>query len=111
MNCIKKHIAVFLLFTSSLFIIPKELVHEFSCHADTIDLIHCANSSDAVGNIHHHCDILQVFISPFSDTNSNIDFSAICFITAKYNFSVIDFSFDVFRSLEIRGPPAISLLS
>jgi hypothetical protein len=102
-----KHISVFLLLVSSLFTVPKELLHELSFHKDTID--HCyANPTGAfaVSAIHHHCDILEVFVQPYHASDEALLFSQTAKIISQYSFNAPSVSFETVDSFEIRGPPA-----
>lgn len=52
----RQYIVVFLLMTISLFIVPKEYIHDTYGHEDTKDI----QSKDAsLTNTHHHCQILN----------------------------------------------------
>ncbi|HKR07412.1 MAG TPA: hypothetical protein VJY62_22450 [Bacteroidia bacterium] len=102
-----KHISVLLLLISSLFIVPKELLHELSFHDDTND--HCCTNSIgdfAIGTVHHHCDILEVFVPPYHASGETILFSQATEIISHYSFNAPSFSFEIVDSFEIRGPPA-----
>jgi hypothetical protein len=55
-----KHIAIFLLAVISAFIVPKELVHAFYDHSDTVHAVsHSDTGLPVVENAHQHCDILN----------------------------------------------------
>lgn len=53
---IRKYIAVLFLLLISLFIVPKEFIHSFAGHEDTICFSH---SGKAFEKQHHHCAILN----------------------------------------------------
>ncbi|MGD0709827.1 MAG: hypothetical protein ABR968_01455 [Bacteroidales bacterium] len=53
---IRQYIAVFLLLAISLFIVPKEYIHNFYGHDDTHDI---TSKDVTIANIHHHCQILN----------------------------------------------------
>ena len=102
-----KHISVLLLLISFLFIVPKELLHELSFHDDTVD--HCINNSKdglTLSNIHHHCDILQVFVPPYHASEGLSTFSQTAEIISHYSFIAPSFSFEIADAFIIRGPPA-----
>jgi len=102
-----KHIAVLLLLISSLFVVPKELLHELSFHDDTVD--HCVNNLTdglTLSNEHHHCDILQVFVPPYHTSDGAILFSQVVENISRYTFNAPSFSFEIADAFVIRGPPA-----
>lgn len=68
-----------LLGAASLFVFPPQLLHEFTCHTDSTDNHVCATEETTVSPQHQHCDILQLFFSPYRPEKK-------------------DFAFDVFLS-------------
>lgn len=55
-----KHIALFLLAVLSAFIVPKELVHEFYEHTDTVHTLeHNETDLPLLESQHQHCEILN----------------------------------------------------
>jgi hypothetical protein len=72
----KKIIAWFLLLTISVFIIPKEIIHDFFGHKDTVCYWH---KGAFVEKQHHHCEILKyntpVNWTPEKFVFQNIQFS------------------------------------
>ncbi|MEP7169471.1 MAG: hypothetical protein ABI855_08900 [Bacteroidota bacterium] len=105
MKKFSKHISILLLFISGLFIVPKELVHELTFHEDTID--HCSITCEgfAISNIHHHCDILQVFVPPYHASDGTVLISDFTKIISHYSFNVLPVSLETGDSFVIRGPP------
>ena len=102
----KKHIALFLLLISSLFIVPKELLHELTFHTDTVDHGVITSANDfSLSTIHHHCDILEVFVQPYHAPDEAAPFAEITKIIAHYSFSFPSISFQVIDAFESRGPP------
>ena len=84
---------------------PKELLHELSCHHDTEDT-HCTPKDGlAVSTIHHHCDILQVFVQPYNAEDATLGFSNAVKIISHYSFNAHLFSAEVVQRFVIRGPP------
>src|SRR5688572_13116212 len=63
---IRKSVSFILLLAVLSFILPKELIHELTCHEDSTDHCVSAGENDIVSTVHTHCDVLQLFISPFS---------------------------------------------
>ena len=57
MRRISRHTTWLLLVVFGLIITPKELIHEFYHHEDTVCL---AGDKPAVEAHHHHCEILQI---------------------------------------------------
>jgi len=53
---VRKYIAILLLLTISLFIVPKEYIHDFYGHNDTQDI---SGKDITLNNSHHHCQILN----------------------------------------------------
>jgi hypothetical protein len=102
-----RHIAFFLLVISSLFVLPKELVHEFCNHHDTEDVANANNNDIAVSPQHQHCEVLQLFYQPYSPVVANVDFQAIVQDVVLNIFYHPHFSIESFKSLDIRGPPAL----
>ena len=58
----KKYIALFCLLTISVFIVPKELIHSFYGHKDTVDSYQNDNTKH-IGTPHRHCEILKLYDS------------------------------------------------
>lgn len=105
MRKFQKHLAVILLFAASLLVIPKELVHELSCHRDTVDVCGAPTGLPALSTVHHHCDLLQFFISPF--LKAFVNYPAIHYMASDF-WSVeipADGSSLPAGVFEIRGPP------
>jgi hypothetical protein len=101
-------ISFLLLAALSVFITPKELLHEFSKHDDTVDAV-CHNAcATHVETEHQHCDVLQLSSPPLYLSVNSFSFSPdklACISsfesTSSYHFSCSPFLF-------FRGPPAIS---
>lgn len=94
---------------STLFIVPKELLHELSFHEDTDD--HCFNNSTnnfSISTIHHHCDVLEVFVQPYDAFDETVLFSETVNIISHYTFNAPLVSFEINDPFAIRGPPAIA---
>ena len=103
-----RHIAVFLLLISTLFLVPKELVHEFTCHTDSTDEPHPVSDSPVVGNMHHHCDILQLFVPPYHAVEEHFQFKNYAGPETRYASFVQAFKPDAVHVFSSRGPPAVS---
>jgi hypothetical protein len=102
----RKSFSFILLLAVLTFILPKELIHELSCHKDSVDHCISGGENDIVSNIHTHCDVLQLFISPFSLITQQTRFAATVFY---FKFLIFNHKFptaDLFQVFEIRGPPA-----
>jgi hypothetical protein len=102
----QKYISVFLFAVISIFIIPKELIHEFH-HRDTVDVLCMDDCKDHVSSLHDHCDVLQLNTPPlyhhvtgFSFLVVSLPFSFLIKNTATY---IADRAF----SFYLRGPPAL----
>ncbi len=108
MQLLKKYIAFLLLLISTLFVVPKELLHELTCHEDTVDT-HCTQTDGlAISTAHHHCDVLQVFVPPFNTSDATVHFSTAVKISTHYCFNTLTFSAEVVQRFVIRGPPSVS---
>src|SRR5689334_731899 len=101
-------ISFLLLAALSLFITPKELLHELSKHDDTVDVVCHNECSTHVETEHQHCDVLQLSSPPLYNSVTDFSFSSdklSCLqsfeSTSSYHFSCSPFLF-------FRGPPAIS---
>ncbi len=106
LNSFKRHIAVVLLLACTFFVVPKELLHELTCHDDTVDT-HCIPTDGlAISTIHHHCDIFQVFVQPYNASDASMNFSNAVRIIEHYSFNDLSFSVEVVQRFVIRGPPA-----
>lgn len=106
LNSFSKHSAVFFLFISSFFIVPKEFLHELSFHEDTHDCSTATNTNLTISNAHRHCDILQVFISPYNANDKIFQFSEITILFSQDCFGIIPISFEIANFFVSRGPPA-----
>ena len=105
----KRHIAVFLLTLFSVYVLPKELLHEL-CHHE--GLAHCTTdiASDELNfsTIHKHCLLLDHAPEPI--TYNNVTFA---FAPLEFSFfaPVNHYSAPVIFSVEhapLRGPPVVS---
>ena len=106
MRPFNKHIAVLLLLISTLFVVPKEVLHELNCHHDTVDT-HCTPADSlALSIIHHHCEILQVFVQPYNAADATQVFTNVVKIISHYSFNAHLFSVEIVQRFVIRGPPA-----
>ncbi len=107
MQKLNKIIASFLLLVLSVFIVPKELLHELH-HHDTIHQTHTNDSGTQVDKIHHHCIVLQLSAPPFlaalnyfNILPSETNLTFYCVKGSRY-FS------HFFNLSQLRGPPAVS---
>jgi hypothetical protein len=105
---LRKYISFFLLAVSSLFIVPKGLVHELTSHVDSHDENHQAGAGLNFTTIHHHCEILQVYESPFHTSDPVFQFVATGNIADVYNAHFPFFSLEADPLFTNRGPPAFS---
>jgi hypothetical protein len=110
MKNFRRHISLILLAAFSLFLAPKELLHEFANHHDTEDKVCTDACTHHLSKPHQHCEILQLVTPPFHQALSNFSFASselLCFLsvesTSGYHFSGSPFLF-------FRGPPASFLI-
>ncbi len=68
-----------LLGAASLFVFPPQLLHELTCHADSTDNHLCGTEETTVSPQHQHCDILQLFFSPYQPEKKDFAFDAFLF--------------------------------
>jgi len=104
----KKYIALFFILLSGLFILPKELIHEFTSHEDTLDATCYASDGLAVSEEHHHCDALQLFLPPCTTHDDTVQFSEFIKLISHAVFNSAAVSFEGVDSFSIRGPPVVS---
>ena len=102
-----KYLALFLLAISSLFVLPKEIVHEFCDHHDTEDVAYAINHDISISAEHQHCEVLQIFYQPYSAFVVEYDFTTIVQDAILNTFYHPDLSSVVFSSPDIRGPPTV----
>jgi hypothetical protein len=63
-SCLHKILAVILLGVFTLNTIPREFIHEFTGHHDTVDVFHL-HDGPAVSDHHRHCDFLLIATEPY----------------------------------------------
>ncbi|MEO8149987.1 MAG: hypothetical protein ABI723_20275 [Bacteroidia bacterium] len=107
MNSFKKHISFLLLLISFAFIVPQELLHELTCHEDTVDESCLLSDGISVGTQHHHCTSLQSYTEPFHSSEQTAEFTEITKITSPYTFGVYSIKFEKTEPFSNRGPPAL----
>src|SRR4051812_20223918 len=107
MKSFRRLISLFLLAAISLYIAPKDLLHELCQHEDTHDVICTDYCVQHFSNVHRHCEVLQLTTPPFHQTVNNFSFSSVellCILSAEskssYHFSLSPFLF-------LRGPPSL----
>lgn len=87
---------------------PREFIHSFTGHQDTVDHRHLNNHTDhhaAFENEHHHCEFLNFLTPVYHPVEKNFQ---ICFFTQ--DISLVTPGFEILRSKEkehtsLRGPP------
>ncbi len=98
--------SIVLLVSASFFLIPGEIIHQLSFHEDTCDAVYSCSGEEAISNQHHHCDILQLFISAYHlHPESRLPEGAIAFVRKSTGMASF-VSAPVIRLFEIRGPPS-----
>lgn len=103
----RRLVGLFLLAAISVFIFPKELIHEFYHHEDSVDLICSDGCEGHISNEHQHCDVLQLNLPPlyfhvigFSFPTSDLLCSLSVESCSNYHFASSPFLF-------FRGPPSL----
>jgi len=104
-NRFTRHISVFLLLISTLFIVPRELVHELTSHTDSHDEACSPFDGITITTLHHHCDILQVYESPFTPADPVLKPSGESETASLYTFYIAAFSIQAVSRFSNRGPP------
>lgn len=106
MRSFGKKITAWLLLLAFVFAItPKEFIHAFSGHEDTVD--HHTDGSITIGSYHTHCQVLQLQVNPFKETDKTI-LPVIEASGTQENFpapAVHDFITAAYTAL--RGPPSL----
>jgi hypothetical protein len=97
-----------LLAALSLFITPKELLHEFTKHADSVDVICHNECSQHVETEHQHCDVLQLSSPPLHLSVNTFSFSHDELLSVQSFENTGSYHFSSSAFLFFRGPPAIS---
>ncbi len=96
-----------LLGAASLFVFPPQLLHEFACHADSIDSHQCGTEETTVSAQHQHCDILQLFFSPYQAEKKEIAFTSVPFPFKRNGIASCFALNGCFLSDKNRGPPTV----
>jgi len=107
-NSLRKIISLFMLTALSLFISPKELIHEFLNHHDTADFTCTDSCKDHVSDLHQHCDVLQLSSPPLYH---HVGIFLIKFISLPfyYNEKNTTSYYSPFAfSFYLRGPPSLT---
>src|SRR5262245_46376118 len=74
MSHLRTYIAFFLLAAISLYVAPKDLLHELGGHQHTEDVICTDTCAHHVSKAHHHCDCLQLSSPPLYHSVHNFSF-------------------------------------
>jgi hypothetical protein len=105
----KKNFITGLLFaTVLLFVFPPPLLHGLSCHADTVDRHQCGSEEPVVETQHHHCEVLQLFFSPFQPEQKSFAITPFQFPFDGNPFITAFDSDGFYFHDRSRSPPAIS---
>jgi hypothetical protein len=107
LNRVRKHITLFLLLVSALFVVPKELIHEFTLHEDTSDHGVSLCDGPVIESMHHHCDVLQLFVPPYFTSDGTIDFSDCTKVVLQNIFTICSAFYVKADPFVIRGPPMV----
>jgi hypothetical protein len=97
-----------LLATLSVFITPKELLHGFSKHDDTVDVLCNNECATHVEKEHEHCDVLQLYAPPLYLSVTDFSFSPDKLACLQSFESTSDYHFSCSPFLFFRGPPVVS---
>ncbi len=100
----KNYIALFCLLTISIFIVPKELIHSFAGHKDSVDSFYNDGSSH-IEIKHRHCEMLK-YETPIYHNDVNILLLSVAFQSTKYIVNFYDqYVFFSYSHSHSRAPP------
>ncbi|MBA3649835.1 MAG: hypothetical protein H0W62_15050 [Chitinophagales bacterium] len=98
-------LSAFLIVAFVFAITPKEFIHAFSDHQDTVDY---HTGAISVGTNHIHCQILQLQIQQFRPSDK-IALSAVVFLNEAIVVSASNsIKFITEQKVFLRGPPGYS---
>ena len=104
-NFTRPIVFVFLL-ASSLFVVPKDLIHELTHHEDTADAFCAPGDELSLSAEHHHCESLQLYTPPCTPSDGAFQFHEISILLSRQLSNSPAASFDIADSFSIRGPPS-----
>ncbi len=88
---------------------PRDLLHVFADHTDTVHTACQQGDEPVIGTVHHHCDILHFTIEP-----AILAESPVWYVPTEAQVLLNEFPEETFHTLPrltpaLRGPPAYSL--
>ncbi|MHB1921259.1 MAG: hypothetical protein ACYCOO_03380 [Chitinophagaceae bacterium] len=101
-KALKKTGAILVLLAFFFSITPREFLHEFANHKDTVDHFH---PEAWVSPVHIHCAFLHMDMAPFIK-GSEFHFQSILTVFQDISTSILDsYHFISLFSSSLRGPP------
>ncbi|NLR56550.1 hypothetical protein HGH93_00460 [Chitinophaga polysaccharea] len=104
-----KILAILLLGVFTLNTIPREFIHEFAGHHDTVDAVH-QHDGLTISEQHRHCDFLQIGVEPYEPFVTY-------YIAPVWQVNWIFFPLPIpetthatYYNLTPRAPPAVAML-
>ena len=108
MQNFRRYISFILLAAISLYIAPKDLLHELSGHEDAMDEICLDACAHHISEAHHHCDCLQLSSPPLYHSVNNFSFVSTALLSVQPVENVTGYHFSLSPFLFFRGPPSVS---
>jgi hypothetical protein len=89
---------------------PREFIHTFTGHQDTIDHLHLKNHADhhaAFEKEHHHCAFLNITLPIFSFYFETFQIKAIPVEIFYFDQALLSFISHERKHTALRGPPLV----
>ncbi|HEY9258620.1 hypothetical protein [Chitinophaga sp.] len=100
-----KILAIILLGVFAINTIPREFIHEFSGHHDTVDAVH-QHDGVTISEHHRHCDFLQIGVEPYEPFVTLYIAPVQKVIWVFYPLSIPETTHTTYYNLTPRAPPA-----
>jgi len=105
MPMMKRFIVCLMLVAGAFLTVPVDMIHLLASHSDTVDGC-CTVGGTAIGEEHHHCDILQCSIPPGTRTGCGMQFLPAALPVERLSDAFAFTSVPFQAPFSIRGPPA-----
>jgi hypothetical protein len=87
---------------------PRDLLHIFADHADTVHASCQQGDEPVISTVHHHCDLLHFTIEPAMLTEAQVWYVPVEAPVLQNEFPVKTFHTLPRPALSLRGPPAVA---
>ena len=104
-SCLHKILAIILLGVLAINTTPREFIHEFAGHHDTVDILH-QRDGVTISEQHRHCDFLQIGVEPYEPFASCYVAPVQKVIWVFYPLSIYETTYVALYNLNPRAPPA-----